>query len=149
MTALTKSGHITRDSLGLADLPIFDGRIDWRGGPGYEDTSFQPGQMLFNRRVAESDFLNGGVLVHATLAMRTMTVTWLVYGDDLLDCRTRVVELVTALWQPSWELHVTLNTAAYMWTCMPADTSVLFDTAHARGAVATVTALVPAQPDYV
>jgi hypothetical protein len=143
----TLAGRITRTELGLADLVLFGSSpYHLLGGAGNEDSSLQTGQMVRNNRTAESDFLDGAVLVHSRTGMRSLALTMLAYGSTEGDLKAKVETLVEAVSQFSWLLSITINGTEYVWSCWPADFGVAFGSAHIKAYVAQVNLTVPAAP---
>ena len=145
----TLSGTITRTSLALPDLALF-GSSPYHlvGGAGNEASSLQTGQVVHNNRSAESDFLNGAVLVHSRAGMRTMSMSWYVFGSSLSGVKADIETLLVAVNQASWTLTIVIDGVSRSWECWPADWAVSYDTPHVKGNVAQVNLTVPAQPGF-
>lgn len=140
---MANSGHITRTSLSLSNLAIatatYDVMVD-------EGSLLDVGSVTWRRLTADSPYVNGRVLMAAVKDTPTMAVRIDVIGTDLADVQTKVGTLLTAVWQPSYQLSLTFDSATYTWDCEPADASVGVNYAHLFGLACPVGLAIPRKP---
>ena len=144
---MAASGSITRTSLSLPDLAICNDTYD----VFYDESgALDVGTVTWRRQTAESPYVSGRVLMQAVKDTPTMSMRLAVTGADLATVRANIQTLVTAVWQTTYNLTLTLDTGAtYTWTCEPADAQVGFTFSHVLGLAAPVVLTIPRDPNPV
>lgn len=141
---MASSGYITRTSLSLSNLAIvtatYDVAIDDAG-------SLSAGTIAWRRLTAESAFTSGRTLIQAVKDTTSLALLITVTGADLATVQANVSTLLSAVWQTSYQLSLTLDSGAtYTWNCEPADATVGFNHSHVLGRACPVVLSIPRDP---
>lgn len=114
----TQAGWITRDALSLTDLTICDSTyvLD-ENGPG--DLA-----VTWRRQLATSAYVHDAIEVAAVKDTSTMPLTFTVTGASIDAATDAVATLLEAVTQRTWELHLTVDSTEYAWSCRRADYNV-------------------------
>jgi hypothetical protein len=144
---VASSGYITRTSLSLSNLAIatatYDVLLD-------ESNGLSAGTVAWRRMTAESPWVSGRTLVQAVKDTTSLAMQVTVTGADLATVQSNVSTLLTAVWQTTYQLSLTLDTGAvYTWACEPADATVGFNYSHVLGKACPVVLSIPRDPTPV
>jgi hypothetical protein len=119
---VSSSSYITRASLSLGNLDIDTDPYKL----GQEN--LDPGEVSWRRQWATSPFVHGSIEVNKTKDISRGTLDVLVDGaGSESTLRSEVATLITAFSQSSYELHLTVNSTDWAWSCFAADYAVNFD----------------------
>lgn len=117
MPDLVIAASVTRPELGGGDLAISEDN-------GYEIVSWSPGQTVWRRQTARSNYTHGETLVGAVKdSMRSLLLVR-VGGATDAQMWSRIDALTAAFEQFSYQLTVTINGQVSTVRCEPADWTV-------------------------
>lgn len=133
------SGLITRPELGMSDLLLDNTTYEIRPG-------FDVGTVTRRRDVVRSPYVPGSFEVNSVPDQATLTLPLWVNGTTETARATAVTALLDAASQRVYEVEITVNGAAFRWTCDPADYSVAFDDAHLYAHKVPATLVIPRSP---
>lgn len=129
MTApLALSGYITRTALSLSNLDLFT--ADPAGDPTVPmidlvQDGLTPGGAPKRRQVAESMYVDDAFQLQSSKGRTQGQFSFFVTGHDGASLQTNIGDLLAAVDQPQWNLHVSIGGADWAWSCWDADLPVV------------------------
>lgn len=128
----------------LTDLTITDtGTV---GSAGYVLRSITPAASQAENRVAESSFVDGGVLVARRRGMRTLELTVQVNAATMDALITAIAALTTAVDQFGYTVTASGTLSSEVYTCLPASWGRAYDRYLMRLNSDLVALSIPVQP---
>lgn len=115
MSDLAVAVVVKRTELALADLALED------ASGGYQVVDFGAGAVTWRRQTATSPLVAGEQLVAAVKEQRTLSLAVRTKGPTSVSLNSRMQTMCRAFEQFSYELHITLDSVVFAYSCQPAD----------------------------
>lgn len=114
MSDLVVAGHVTRDELSEADLPLVSAGV-------CEVVSYAPGGVTKRRARSKSATVKGGIQRASVADIRQVDLTLRIFGSTKAALDTNVATYQAAFDQFSYQLSITLGNGTVLWQCDDAE----------------------------
>lgn len=145
MPEITLDASVTRTALALPDLDL-----EVLGTYQIIRDSTGPGGVTWRRQTATSPYVHGRTLVNAVMDVGEASLGIRVIGSNMAVLHSRLMTLLAAFEQYSYDLTVVISGETWRWRCECADYVVgdsgLFQDFHFRSLQQEVRFTIPREP---